>query len=137
MANLFTFEAHTPYRFFFKDQVMVLVLTLTDGEIGIYAQHTPFIAPVSTGILRIKDLHGQWKTAFTTEGILEVTHHKAILLADAAEWPEEIDYDRAVLAKERATERIASKHFRFEADTAQATLKRAEFRIKVYGMRGQ
>ncbi|MDR1986172.1 MAG: ATP synthase F1 subunit epsilon [Treponema sp.] len=137
MMNLYTFEVYTPYRLFFKDQVAVVVLTLIDGEIGIYAGHVPVTAPVSTGILKIQDMKGQWREAFTTEGILEVTHHKTILLADAAEWPEEIDYERALLAKERAEERIKATNFRFEADSARATLKRAEFRIKVYGMRGQ
>ncbi|MDR2394132.1 MAG: ATP synthase F1 subunit epsilon [Treponema sp.] len=136
MMNLYTFEVYTPYRLFFKDSVAVVVLTLTDGEIGIYADHAPFTAPVCTGILQIKDMKGQWRKAFTAEGILEVTHHKTILLADAAEWPEEIDYERALLAKARAEERIKAKGFRFEMNMAKATLKRAEFRIQVYGMRG-
>jgi F-type H+-transporting ATPase subunit epsilon len=135
MANLYTFEVYTPYRLFFKDQVAVVVLTLTDGEIGIYAGHSPFTAPVCTGILKIKDMKGQWREAFTTEGILEVTSHKTILLADAAEWPEEIDYERALLAQQRSEERIQSKSFSFEDESAQATLKRAEFRLKVYKMR--
>ncbi|MDR3115559.1 MAG: ATP synthase F1 subunit epsilon [Treponema sp.] len=132
--NLYTFEVYTPYRLFFKEPVAVVVLTLPDGEIGIYAGHAPFTAPVCTGILKIQDMKGRWREAFTAEGILEVTHHKTILLADAAEWPEEIDYERALLAKERAEERMKSTNFRFEADRAHATLKRAEFRIKVYGM---
>lgn len=135
MANLYTFEVYTPYRLFFRDQVAAVVLTLTDGEIGIYAEHSPFTAPVCTGILKIKDKTGQWREAFTTEGILEVTSHKTILLADATEWPEEIDYERALLAKQRAEQRIQSKNFRFVAESAQANLKRAEFRLKVYGMR--
>ncbi|MHB9291555.1 F-type H+-transporting ATPase subunit epsilon [Hollandina sp. SP2] len=135
--NLYPFEVYTPYRLFFKDHVAVVVLTLIDGEIGIYAGHVPFTAPVCTGLLKIQDMKGQWREAFTTEGILEVTHHKTILLADAAEWPEEIDYERALHAKERAEERIKATNFRFEADNARATLKRAEFRIKVYGMRGR
>jgi hypothetical protein len=42
-----------------------------------------------------------------------------------------------LLAKTQAEERIKSTHFRFEADSAKAILKRAEFRLKVYGMRGQ
>lgn len=135
--NLFTFEVYTPYRLFFKDSVGVVVLTLTDGEIGIYPGHAPFTAPVCTGILNIQDMKGRWRKAFTTEGILEVTHHKTILLADAAEWPEEIDYERALRAKERAEERIKAKSFRFEVDSAKSKLKRAAFRIQVYGMRGQ
>ncbi|MDR2398321.1 MAG: ATP synthase F1 subunit epsilon [Spirochaetaceae bacterium] len=129
--NLYTLEVHTPYRLFFKDSVVAVVLRLIDGEIGIYAGHSPFTAPVCTGILKIQDAQGQWREAFTTEGILEVTHHKTVLLVDAAEWPEEIDCQRARLAKTRAQERLAAMNLHIERESAKALLKRAEFRLKV------
>jgi F-type H+-transporting ATPase subunit epsilon len=114
--------------------IEALIITLIDGEVGVYADHSFFTAPVSTGILKIKDKKGQWKHAFTSEGFLEVKGHKTVLLVDAAEWPEEIDYNRALEAKKLAEEQINAKTFRFEINSAQANLKRAEFRIKVYGL---
>jgi F-type H+-transporting ATPase subunit epsilon len=134
MANYFTFEVHTPYRLFYSGQIEAVVLGLVDGEIGIYADHTPFTAPALTGVLRIKDKTGQWKAAFITEGILEVKSHRTVLLVDAAEWPAEIDYPRALDAQRRARETLHQSTFKFEASGAQAALKRAETRIKVYGM---
>jgi F-type H+-transporting ATPase subunit epsilon len=135
MPKLYPFEIHTPYRLFFSDAVEVIVLTLVDGEIGVYADHVAFTAPVCTGILKIKDKKGQWKHAFITEGFLEVKAHKTILLVDTAEWPEEIDYNRAVEAKKRAEEQIKAANFRFETDIAKGNLKRAEFRIQAYKLR--
>ena len=135
MPKLYPFEVHTPYRLFYSDMIEAIVITLIDGEIGVYAEHSFFTAPVCTGILKIKDKKGQWKQAFTTEGFLEVKGHKTVLLVDAAEWPEEIDYNRALEAKKRAEEQINSKTFKFEINTAQANLKRVEFRIKAYGLR--
>ncbi|MDR0561786.1 MAG: ATP synthase F1 subunit epsilon [Spirochaetaceae bacterium] len=134
MAKLYPFEAHTPYRLFYADLIEALTLTLIDGEVGVYADHAPFTAPVCTGILRFKDKKGQWKQAFITEGILEVKPHKTVLLADAAEWPEEIDYSRAAEAKKRAEEQIASSSFRFEMETAKSNLRRAEFRLKTHAL---
>jgi F-type H+-transporting ATPase subunit epsilon len=131
MAKLFNLEVHTPHRLFYADTVEALVVTLIDGEIGVYADHSFLIAPMVTGILKIKDKEGRWKHAFTTEGILEVSGHRTVLMVDAAEWPEEIDRIRAQAAKERAEQQLEAAMFRFEADNARAVLKRAETRLKV------
>jgi F-type H+-transporting ATPase subunit epsilon len=132
MANLFTLEVHTPYRLFYADSVEAITVTLIDGEIGVYANHTFFTAPVVTGILKIKDKDGAWKQAFTTEGILEVAGHRTVLMVDAAEWPGEIDQGRALAAKARAEEQLESGMFKFEIDNARDTLNRANTRLKVY-----
>ncbi|MDR2742905.1 MAG: ATP synthase F1 subunit epsilon [Treponema sp.] len=136
MAKLFNLEVHTPYRLFYANKVDAIVVTLIDGEIGIYADHTFLIAPVVTGVLKIKDKEGQWKQAFTTEGVLEVSGHRTVLVVDAAEWPEEIDCDRAQAAKKRAEEQLEAAMFKFETDNARALLKRAEMRLKVCGSAG-
>ena len=89
MAALFKFEIHTLYRLFFSGRVESITLTLSDGEIGVYANHSFFTAPVLGGILRIKDENGVLRSAFTTGGILEVKEHNTVLMVDAAEWPGE------------------------------------------------
>jgi len=131
MAVLFPFEVHTPYRLFYSGQVQAIVLTLADGEAAIYANHSAFTSPVIPCLLRIKDKDGNWKTAFTAEGILEVKEHKTVLISDTAEWPEEIDYERAKNAKERAEETLLTGMLKFQTDTAGASLKRAVMRMKV------
>jgi F-type H+-transporting ATPase subunit epsilon len=134
MPNLFTFEVYTPYRLFYRDSVEAVTLTLLDGEIGIYANHDFFTAPVLPCIFKIKDKQGQWKAAFATEGVIEVTHHKTVLLVDAAEWPEEIDQARAEAAKQAAREILESDMLKFQAVNAAAALKRAETRLKLRTM---
>ncbi|MDR1058123.1 MAG: F0F1 ATP synthase subunit epsilon, partial [Treponema sp.] len=76
-----------------------------------------------------------WRTAFVDQGVLEVSAHKTVLLSDSAEWPEEIDYERALTAKQKAEETLQAAMFKFETDKTQATLKRAEYRIKAYGLK--
>jgi F-type H+-transporting ATPase subunit epsilon len=132
MANLFPFEVHTPYRRFYSDAVEAIALTLIDGEALVYANHSAFTAPVSACALRIKDKDGNWKQAFTAEGILEVKDHKTVLMSDAAEWPEEIDYERAKVAKERAEKMLNQGGMKFETDNASSSFKRAAVRMKVW-----
>jgi len=130
MAVLFPFEVHTPYRLFYTGPVEAIVLTLIDGEVAVYANHTPFTAPVVPCLLKIKDKDGNWKTAFSAEGILEVKNHKTVLISDTAEWSEEIDLERAKKAKEQAEETLLSGGMRFETDKACTSLRRAKMRIK-------
>ena len=131
MPALFNFEVHTPYRLFFSGKAESVILTLADGEIGIYAKHSPFTAPVVTCILRIKDIDGNWKAAFISGGILEVKENISVLMVESAEWPEEIDMERALASRQEAEETLGSSRFRFEKDEAKAKLHRAEFRLKV------
>ena len=130
MAAFFPFEVYTPYRLFFSGKVEAIILTLIDGEAAVYAHHAPFTAPVTSCLLKIKTTEGKWKTAFTADGILEVTSRKTILLSDSAEWPEEINYERANKAKEKAEEILAKGMFKFETDNAASSLRRAGMRIK-------
>ena len=133
MAALFNLEVTTPHRLFFFGPVEAISLTLADGEAGIYANHSPITAPVVPCLLKILDKDGLWKTAFCAEGILEVTSEKTVLLSDATEWPEEIDYDRAKAAKESAEKTITAGTFKFETETAALSLQRAIMRLRARG----
>jgi F-type H+-transporting ATPase subunit epsilon len=135
MAKLFAFEAHTPDRLFFRDQVQAVTITLQDGEIGILAGHEDITARIRSCLFKIKDPEGRWQTAFTSEGILEVAGGKTSLIADSAEWPEEIDHDRAMEAKRRAEEILQNPSFKFEAESARLRLERAEMRLKAWELK--
>ncbi|MDR3123028.1 MAG: ATP synthase F1 subunit epsilon [Treponema sp.] len=132
MAELFTLEVHTPYRLFFKGKVEALTVMLEDGEIGILAHHEAVTARMKACLVKIKGQDGRWKTGFASEGILEVAGGKTTLITDSAEWPDEIDYDRAMDAKRRAEEIARDAGFKFEAETAKQAMERAEMRLKAW-----
>ncbi|GBU27225.1 ATP synthase F1 subunit epsilon [Treponema sp. R8-4-B8] len=131
MPALFNFEVHTPRRLFYSGKVEAIALGLEDGEIGIYANHSPFTALSVTGILRIKDENGNWRAAFVSGGVLEVKEHKNVLMTDNAEWPEEIDKERALESKQQAEEALKNVKLKFNVGKAKAKLRRAECRLKV------
>ena len=130
MPALFNFEVHTLYRPFFSGKVESISLTLPDGEIGVFANHSAFTAPVPCCILRIKDAKENILHAFITDGILQVKEHKTVLMVYTAEWPQEIDAERARAAKQNAEERLSKKLLKFEAENAKAKLRRAVYRLK-------
>jgi F-type H+-transporting ATPase subunit epsilon len=131
MPVYFDFEVHTPYRLFFSGKVEIITLTLADGEIGVYANHSHFTAPVVACILRIKDDKGVWRNAFVANGILEVKDIKNVLMVDAAEWPEEINRERALTSKREAEETLSDSQLKFEVYKAKERLWRANCRLKV------
>jgi len=131
MASLFNFEVHTPRRVFFSGRVQAIIISLDDGEIGIYANHSPFTAHSVTGSLRIKDGEGNWRTAFVCGGILEVKEHKNVLMVESADWPEEINVDRVLEIKKQAEETLKNTQLKFEIDKAKKKLHHAECRLKV------
>jgi len=62
---------------------------------------------------------------------MEITNEKVVLLTDAAEWPNEIDVNRAERAKQRAEERLLSKVSEEEYIRTKAAITRAAERLKL------
>ena len=130
MANTFSLEIVIPDKKFFADDVEMLVLKTPEGEMGVLSGHMPMVVAVSIGPIRIKK-DGKWLEAFISEGFMEVMQDKTIILADTAEWPDEIDANRAKAAEERARERLQGKLSRIEYMRSQAALQRALSRLKI------
>lgn len=130
MANTFYIEIITPARTFYSGDVEMIVLKTPEGEMGILKDHMPMIVAVAIGPVRIlKD--GEWLEAVLSEGFMEIMKDKTVILADTAEWPNEIDINRAKAAEERALERLQSQLSRVEYMQSQAALQRALSRLKV------
>lgn len=126
----FELEVLQPERIFFKDKVEMIVVRAIDGEIGIMAGHEPIVTPIGIGKLKIKK-GGKWREAAIAGGILEVNQNKVVILSDAVEWPEEIDRQRALAAKERAEKKLQQKLSPEEFERYQAALYRAINRLKM------
>ena len=130
MAKSFSLEVITPTKTFFSDTVESLVITTPIGEIGIMSGHMPLVTCVSIGVIKIKK-DGQWREAAVSEGFLKIEQDKTIIFVDTAEWPEEIDANRAEEAAERARERLQRQLSRVEYANSRAALQRAMSRLKV------
>lgn len=124
-------EIVTPYEMFFEGMVEMIIVTGKDGEIGILPGHSPLIAALVPGEVRIK-VNGQWKVASLTNGYAEIGPTLSIIVVSAAEWPEQINLARAEKALARAEARLEDP-----ATTAQERTRsrhgaeRARARIKV------
>ena len=102
-----------------------------DGVIGILPRHEPLLTALSFGELRYKK--GDQEFSFAIGGgFMEVRPEKVSVLADSAEYAEEIDAAEAEAARKRAQELLAQKPEN-EADTLrlERSLRRAEVQLRV------
>lgn len=119
--NIFKVEIITPDRVFYTGEADMIEFNTADGQIGVYKNHIPLTTVIEPGVVIIHDGEHQ-KVAAIHAGFAEILGEKVTLLAEMAEWPEEIDVNRAEAAKERAEERISAK-------ATTTDLKRAEFAL--------
>jgi F-type H+-transporting ATPase subunit epsilon len=130
MADMKTFRllVNTPDRVFYNDDVTMVELSTTEGEIGVYAEHIPLTSVLVPCVMNIH-VDGDVKKAAVHGGIVEILQDKVTVLAEDAQWPDEIDVARAEAAKKRAEDRIAAKQEGTDMRRAEAALKRAVARI--------
>jgi len=128
--NLFTLKIITPERVFYENQVSMVEMNTTEGEIGVYKRHVPTTVIISPGILTITAPEGT-KEAALHSGFAEILQDEVVIMAEIIEWPEEIDLERAEAAKERAEERLHSKTPETDVLRAETALQRALARIEV------
>jgi F-type H+-transporting ATPase subunit epsilon len=126
----FVCEILTPYRRFYSGRAESITFVTHDGQIEIMAGHESLVAPVRIGQVRIV-LAGQAKRAAVTEGFARVKEGRVDLFVDAAEWPEEIDRERAERALGRATKRLAGETLAWRIEASRRSAARAQNRIAV------
>lgn len=125
----FDLEIITPDRIFYKGQAMMLELNTTEGEVGIYKRHIPMTMIIQPGIMRIHGEDGM-KEAALHAGFIEILPDKITVMAETAEWPDEIDINRAKEAEARAQRRLQTHDPKIDMSRADLALKRAIVRIE-------
>lgn len=128
--KLFKVEIITPERVFYTGDAQMIEFTTTEGDIGVYKNHIPLTVVLSPGVVTITENEGQKKAAVHS-GFAEILGDKVTLLAEIAEWPEEINKNRAQEAKMRAERRLTMKEAGLDVKRAEIALKKALVRIDV------
>lgn len=128
--NLFKVRIITPERVFYEGEASMLEFNTTEGEIGVLAGHIPVTTVLAPGICTIHE-EGEDKQAAIHSGFAEILPNQVTLLAEIAEWPVEIDVERAKEAAERARQRLANKDPETDVLRAEIALKKALVRENI------
>lgn len=128
MAEMFELKIIEPDGMFYEGQASFLEFASVMGEMGVYANHIPLTTILTPGVVKIHN-DGQVKKAAVMGGFIEIQKDRITVMAENAEWPDEIDVERAKAAKKRAEERLQKKDAGLDTARAEAALKRAMARI--------
>ena len=128
----FDLEIISPERTFYKGQASFLELTTSEGDVGIYKNHIPMTNVIVPGIVTIHEADGI-KEAAVHSGFMVILQESIKIMAEVAEWPEEIDENRATEAKIRAERRLKEGGAGIDVVRAEAALKRSLTRLSLVG----
>ena len=126
----FLLEIFTPYGKYFDRYVNGLVIQTEEYVLGILPNHAPLIAKVKTGKMEIVQ-NGERKCYANGEGLINVKKDGVVLILESIESKDEIDIERAKLAKQRAEERL-KQPLNIDVERATKALIRANNRIEIY-----
>ena len=133
MANSFLLRIVTPSHDVYEGLVQRVFLKNYDGEFEVLANHENMITSTVPNIARFVDDKGETHRLFISTAIVNVVKGEVIICSDAAEFAEDIDFDRAEAAKKRAEEKIMSPDI-FDKERVKLALLRANERLKLKNM---
>ncbi|MCK5349899.1 MAG: F0F1 ATP synthase subunit epsilon [Desulfobacula sp.] len=131
MAEKLFLEVVTPQKAIVSEEVEIVVAPGSEGEFGALKGHTTFLTSLKIGTLRYRDASGKERYLFVNGGFAEVLPDKVTILAESAEYRQDIDVERATKAKERAQKRLAAKAADTDLVRAEVALKRALHRLRI------
>ena len=118
-------------RTVFEEDVDIVVLPGTDGEMGILPHHAPLLTTLKYGLIKVR-VKDQEQVFTVAGGVAEIQPDIVTVLADAAENVAEIDEERAEAAKRRAEEML-EKGVPTDTDAylaIEAALRRSNLRLE-------
>jgi F-type H+-transporting ATPase subunit epsilon len=107
-----------------------------EGELGILPRHSPLLAVLAPGELRIDKTGGGEEVIFVGGGFMEVLPDRVTILADVAEHASEINLERAEASRKAIAERLAGQvHDDLERRSLEQELVMAEERLRLARVR--
>ncbi len=129
MATL-RLEIVTPEATTYSEDVEMVVLPGSEGELGVYPRHVPLLTAVKPGELRIfKD--GRATSLAIGEGFVEITGDSVSVLTDMALESDKIDEAGAEAAIARAKAAMKEDHGAEEVAAIQASMQKALAQLHV------
>jgi len=130
MANTLKLEIVTPDAVTYSENVEMVTLPASEGEMGIYPNHVPLLTQIVAGEVAVRR-NGRDEWLAVGDGFVEVTAERVAILTDMAIRAENVDEAKAEEAKRRAEARLAERLDDEEAALVSAALAHSLAQLKV------
>jgi len=131
-SKTFPFEILTLEKVFFSNEVRFVVAPGLEGSFEVLAGHAPYVFALQPGALQIRRPDGTDQHVAVGSGFLVVQKERTTAMVRSAEFPKDIDIDRARRAKGRSEKVLEDELPDLDRDRAKAALQRANARLKVH-----
>lgn len=136
MAGIITLEVATPDRLLLKEQVSEVEVPGANGAMGILPGHAPLLSELGSGPLAYTPVGATRKYIAINGGWVEVLPGHVRVLAERAEFGDEVDLSRAEKSMERALERLTHPTAGMDVARAMNAMHRAQARIEASKLTG-
>ena len=130
MANTLKLEIVTPEGVTYSEDVEMVTLPGSEGEMGIYPNHVALMTQVASGEVSARR-NGKDEFLAVGEGFVEITGERVAVLTDMAIKAENIDEVKAEEARKRAEARLAEKLSDEDTAMVSAALAHSLAQLKV------
>ncbi len=127
----FFLEILSPQRVFYKGEAVSLIIPISDGMLGIMADHTPLTAAILDGTLTFKKPDGEEVVCAVMRGMADVSDNRVRVLCESVLLPEEIDENAERMEADLAQMEMKKKQSEIDYKLWQLSFNRAVSRLKV------
>lgn len=123
MNKKFKVNLISPEGVKYQDEAEELILPTANGQIGVLANHEPLIALLSPGEIVVKS-GGKDHFLATHGGVVKIANNVVEILADSAEYADELDQIKINEARERAEKQLKEAKDEVDFSSAAAMLEK-------------
>jgi len=128
LAEKIELEIVTPEQLLFSGEVDEVVVPGSEGYLGILPGHAPLLSELQIGVISYRQESQEFKV-FCSWGFVEVLPDRVSILAEAAEFPDQINVEQARAHQMQAEQLLRSDDP--DTDYAQALLDLREAQIRL------
>lgn len=129
--NTFYLEILSPERQFYKGDCLSLVIPISDGLIGIMANHSPLTAAINDGELTFTKPDGEKTVCSVTNGMVDVSNNTVKVLCESILLPDEIDEEKEKRDAEEALLQLKNKQGHKDYVLSKLALAKAVNNLRV------
>ncbi|SUA99372.1 F-ATPase epsilon subunit [Pannonibacter phragmitetus] len=122
MAQPFQFELVSPERLLLSDKVLEVTVPGSEGEFGVLKDHSPFMATMRPGLLKVRTGEGKLVEYFVRGGFADVSTSGLTVLAEQAIPVSELKAEVIAQQVQDAREDVADARDDEARTKAEATL---------------
>ncbi len=131
MAGKLNLEIAVPERQLINEEVDEVQAPAATGYLGVLPGHAPLVSELQVGVLSFR-VGDKIRAMALDSGVMEVLPAHVRVLADEAQWGEEVDIDKESRTRDQVQERLRERTESVDFDRERLVLARAQARLEAH-----